>query len=175
MGQTLQLTKASFTLEIESPNHQNSKSLISRKDKLGQDGAQPLGMLGSLCMLPRLSSFLFSFSVIKDCLHITILASFGFRFSYSNSLMDFQPNTYVKFFLDSFRSTFLYMSHLSRSKLSSIGFERFRNSFDPKNSVSGSIQLHQLSSHAVVGHIPQFVTHILGAFKLWPSLQVVFG
>ncbi len=81
----------------------------------------------------------------------------------------------MKFFLDSFRSTFLYMFDLSRSNLSNMVFEHFWNSFDLKNSISGSIQLHQLSSHVVVVHIPKFVTRILGAFRLFWSLQVVYG
>ncbi len=59
----------------------------------------------------------------------------------------------MKLSMDSFRSIFLHMSHLSISGSLGMIFENFQNSFDPKDS-SSFIQFHQLNSNVVVNHIP---------------------
>jgi hypothetical protein len=50
-----------------------------------------------------------SLSIINDCLCVASVMSFRLKSRCSNSLMDFQPNVYVKLSLDSFRLVFLHI------------------------------------------------------------------
>ncbi len=68
--------------------------------------------------------------------------------------------------MDSFRSTFLRIFHLSISGPFGILFEHLQNTFDPKDSMTSFIQFHQLCSHAAVNHIFGFVVRILRVNQL---------
>ncbi len=57
------------------------------------------------------------------------------------------------------------MSHLSTCDSLNMVFEHLNFFFNPKDSISGFIRLHQLSSHVTMGHIPQFVAYILGVAR----------
>jgi hypothetical protein len=85
---------------------------------------------------------------------------------YPNSLMAFQLDEDLMLFLDSFRLTFMGMSHLFTRGPSSMVFQRLQNAFDLKDFASSSIQLHQLNSHIITGHFPEFITHVLCAARL---------
>jgi hypothetical protein len=62
---------------------------------------------------------------------------------YLDSLLSFQPNSNLKLFVDSFKSTFLDMFHLSYGGPFGMVLENFQNYFDPKDSTSG---FHSTSS-----------------------------
>ncbi len=53
--------------------------------------------------------------------------------------MDFQLNKDLKLSLDSFRSTFMHMSHLSVGGLFGMVFEHLWDVFDPKDFASNFI------------------------------------
>lgn len=72
---------------------------------------------------------------------------------YLDSLLNFQPNSNLKLFVDSFKSTFLRMFHLSDGGPFGMVLKHLQNYFDPKDSTSGFIPLHQLCFHVVVGYI----------------------
>lgn len=82
-----------------------------------------------------------------------------------HSLMDFQQNGNLELSLDSFRSAFLHMSHFSSMGPFGMVFEHLCDAFDLKNSTSGFIQLHQLSSHVGMGHFLGPITCVLGVVK----------
>lgn len=95
------------------------------------------------------------FSVIKDCLHITSLASFKFGFPQLELLNKFSiEHRCGVFFLDFFLSTFSHMSHLLIGNLLNMVFKHFQDSFDLEYSTNSFIQLHQLSSHVAINYIP---------------------
>jgi hypothetical protein len=56
--------------------------------------------------------------------------------------MDFQPDGELELSLDSFKSTFMHMSHLSTRGPFGMVFEHLQDAFDPKNSINDFIQLH---------------------------------
>jgi hypothetical protein len=60
----------------------------------------------------------------------------------SDFFLDFQLDSNLKLFIDSFKSAFLCMSHLLVSGPFGMVFEHFQNIFDLKDSVSGFIQFH---------------------------------
>lgn len=61
------------------------------------------------------------------------------NFLYLDFLMDSHPNISVELSMDSFRSIFLRMSHLSICSSSTIVFKHFWDFFDLKDSTSGFI------------------------------------
>jgi len=77
---------------------------------------------------------------------LLILHSLDIDSPYSDSLLIFQLDSNFELFMDSFRSAFLCMFHLSVSGPFSMVFEHFQDSFNPKDLASGFIQLHQLCS-----------------------------
>jgi hypothetical protein len=85
---------------------------------------------------------------------------------YPNSLMAFQLDGDLKLFLDSFRLTFMGISHLSTRGPSSMVFQGLQNAFDLEDFANDFIQLHQLSSHITMGHFPKFIIHVLCAARL---------
>jgi hypothetical protein len=72
---------------------------------------------------------------------------------YSNSLLNLKSNLELKLFMNFFKLIFLRMSHLLASGHFGMVFEHLQDSFDPKDSTSGFIQLHQLHSHVATRHI----------------------
>jgi hypothetical protein len=78
----------------------------------------------------------------------------GLDSPYLYSLLAFQLDTDVELSMDFLRSDFLHMSHLSTRDLLGMVFKHFWKFFDLKDSTSGSIQFHQLSSHVAISHIP---------------------
>jgi hypothetical protein len=60
----------------------------------------------------------------------------------SNSLVDFQLNSNLKFFVNFLRLTFLDMFYLSTSGPFNMVFKHFWNSFDLEDSTNSFIQLH---------------------------------
>jgi len=72
---------------------------------------------------------------------------------YLDSLLNFQPNSNLKLFVDSFKLTFLHMFHLSDGGPFGMVLEHLQKYFDPKDSTSGFISLHQLCFHVVAGYI----------------------
>jgi hypothetical protein len=61
------------------------------------------------------------------------------NFPYLDFLMDFHPNIDVELSMDSFRSVFLLISHLSIFSPLSIVFKHFQDFFDRNDSTSGFI------------------------------------
>jgi len=78
---------------------------------------------------------------------------------------EFHPHTCLKVGLR-------HMPNISASGLFGMGFEHLRDCFRLKDIVNGFPQLFQLCFHIAQGHIPCWITHILGAAHLltWSSL-----
>ncbi len=81
-------------------------------------------------------------------LHISNLDS-----PFLDSLMDFQLNIDVELSMNSFRPTFLGMSHLLTCSLLSMVFEHFQNCLDLEDLVTNFIQHHQFNFHVAICHI----------------------
>ncbi len=82
---------------------------------------------------------------------------------YSNSLLNFQPNSNLELFMDVFRSVFWCMFHLWTTSLCSMVLEHFLDFFNPKDSANGFFWLHPLCSCVAVSHIYGYVVRAFGA------------
>jgi hypothetical protein len=99
--------------------------------------------LGLLFLLPQLWH-------LQRWLDIVHFAFTRHRLPLFRFLLDFQLDSNLELFMDSFRSTLLCMFHLSTGGPSGMVFEHLQDSFNPKDLASGFIQFHQLCSHVVV-------------------------
>jgi hypothetical protein len=86
--------------------------------------------------------------------------------------MDFQPDGELELSTDSFKSTFMHVSHLFAKGLFGMVFEHLQDAFDFKDCTNDFIQLHSLSFHIAMGSFPSSTIHILVGFWLWPSFRV---
>lgn len=85
---------------------------------------------------------------------------------YLDSLLDFQLDSKLELYVDSFRSTFLCMYHLSIGGPFGMVFEHLCNSFGLKYLASGFIQLHHLCAHVAIVCILRFVLQIFEVNQL---------
>ncbi len=115
-------------------------------------------------VFPLLASTLASLDIIKVLLD---LHPPNIDSPCSDFLLDFQPNSNFKIFVDSFKSIFLYVTHLLAGGPFGMVFEHFRYSFDLENSMSGFIQLHQLCSHVATIRISRSMVRVLRANWHW--------
>jgi hypothetical protein len=76
---------------------------------------------------------------------------------YLDSLLNFQLDSNLKFFMDFFKSAFLRIFHLSYIGPFGMVFEHLWNFFNLKNSINGFIQLHQLCSYVAIDYIPRSI------------------
>jgi hypothetical protein len=100
---------------------------------------------------------------------ISVLQTFqppNLSFPCQGFLLDVQPNLNLEFTLDSFKSTFIWSSHLLVSGFSCIVFEHLQNLFDLEDSTNAFPQLFQVCSHVVMNHIPMPIVWVFGATKL---------
>ncbi len=88
-----------------------------------------------------------------------------------NSLRAFQLDGNLELILDSFRLTFMGMSHLSARGPSSMAFQHLQDAFNLKDFSSDFIQLHQLNSHITMGCFPKFITCVLIPILPWVVSQ----
>jgi len=95
-------------------------------------------------------------------------------FPCQGSLLDFQPNSNLEFTLDSFKSTFIWSSHLSINDFSCMVFEHLQDLFDLKDSTNAFPQFFQVCSLVVMSHIPMPIVQAFGATRLL-ALAKPFG
>jgi len=68
----------------------------------------------------------------------------------SNSLLNIQLNLNLELSLDSFMSTFIWLSHLSLDNLSNMIFKYLQNLFNPKDSTNAFTQISQVGSYILM-------------------------